>query len=321
MTIRMAALVAALALFPSAQTGAQSYPVKPIRLIVPFAPGGPNDVIGRVVALKVSELIGQPVIVDNRAGAGGAVGTALVGTAPPDGYTILISGTSSLAINPSLYKKLPYDPLKDFAPVSLVGTAPSLLTMHPSVPVKSMKDLIALAKARPGQLNYASGGIGSAPHLAGELLNSMAGIKMVHVPFKGGGPSLTGVMSGQADLFMGGMSAAMPPVKSGRLRGIAVTGPKRSEFMPNLPTVAETLPGYDVMNWYAIFAPAATPKEIIARLNSEIVKAMATPELRKRFADLATDAATSTPEELGAYHRSEIKKWAQVVKTAGIKAE
>ena len=288
---------------------------------MPFAPGGPNDVIGRVVALKVSELIGQPVIVDNRAGAGGAVGTALVGTAPPDGYTILISGTSSLAINPSLYKKLPYDPLKDFAPVSLVGTAPSLLTMHPSVPVKSMKDLIALAKARPGQLNYASGGIGSAPHLAGELLNSMAGIKMVHVPFKGGGPSLTGVMSGQADLFMGGMSAAMPPVKSGRLRGIAVTGPKRSEFMPNLPTVAETLPGYDVMNWYAIFAPAATPKEIIARLNSEIVKAMATPELRKRFADLATDAATSTPEELGAYHRSEIKKWAQVVKTAGIKAE
>src|SRR5687768_11040848 len=206
-------MAAALALFPAAQAGAQSYPVKPIRMIVPFAPGGPNDVIGRVVAQKVSEQIGQPVIVDNRAGAGGAVGTAAVGTAPPDGYTILISGTSSLAINPALYKKLPYDPLGDFAPVSLVGTAPSLLTIHPSVPVRSVKDLIALAKARPGQLNYASGGIGSAPHLAGELLNSMAGIKMVHVPFRGGGPSLTGVMSGQADLFMGGMSAAMPPVK------------------------------------------------------------------------------------------------------------
>lgn len=299
----------------------QSYPTKPVRLIVPFAAGGPNDVIGRVVAQKLSEQIGQAVVVDNRPGAGGAVGTAVVKNAPADGYTILISGTSSLAINPALYRKLPYDPIKDFAPVSLVGTAPSLLVMHLSVPVKTVKDLIALAHSRPGEINYASGGIGSAPHLAGELLNSMAKIKMVHVPFKGGGPSLTGVMTGQADLFMGGMSAALPPVKSGRLRAIAVTSTKRSQFTPEVPTIAETLPGYDVLNWYAIFAPALTPKEIVARLNSEIVKAMATPELKKRFEDLATDADTSSPDELGAYHARELKKWAQVIETAGIKAE
>lgn len=315
------ALVAALAVAHVPETAAQTYPTKPIRLVVPFAAGGPNDLIGRLIAQRVAEQIGQPVVVENRAGAGGAVGTAAVGTSPPDGYTLLISGTSSLAINPSLYKKLPYDPIADFAPVSLVGTAPSLLVMHPSVPVKTVKDLIAFARAKPGQLNFASGGIGSAPHLAGELLGSMAKVKLVHVPFKGGGPALAGVMSGQIELFMGGMSAAMPPVKGGRLRGIAVTSPKRSQFMPDVPAIAETLPGYDVVNWYAIFAPAGTPKEIVARLNTEIVKAMATPELQKRFADLATDAETSTPEQLGAYHRSEMKKWAQVVRDAGIKPE
>lgn len=314
--------LAALAASISPQVGAQTYPTKPLRLIVPFAPGGPNDVIGRVVAQKVTEQIGQTVVVDNRPGAGGAIGTGLAANAPADGYTLLISGTSSLAINPALYKKLPYDPIRDFAPVSLIGTAPSLVVVTPSLPVKTIKDLIALAKAKPGQINYASGGIGSAPHLAGELLNSMAGIKMVHIPFKGGGPSLTAVMSGQVHLFMGGMSAAMPPVKDGRLRGIAVTSPKRSQFMPDVPTIAESgLPGFDVVNWYAIFAPAATPKAIISRLNSEIVKAIAAPEIRKRFAALATDSETSTPEQLGAYHRREIKKWAQVVKTAGIKPE
>lgn len=317
----IAASIAALAAFPAPGASAQGYPVKPIRLIVPFAPGGPNDIVGRVVAQKVSELIGQPIIVDNRAGAGGAVGTAAVGVASPDGYTLLISGTSSLAINPGLYKKLPYDPIRDFAPVSLVGTAPSLLAMHPSVPVRSVKDLIALAKSRPEQINYASGGIGSAPHLAGELLNSMARIKMVHIPFKGGGPSLTGLMSGQADLFMGGMSAVIPPVRSGRLRGIAVTSLKRSQFMPELPTIAETLPGYDVVNWYAIYAPVATPKEIITRVNREFVRAMASPDVRNRFADLATDAASSTPEELAAYHRSELTKWANVIRAADIKTE
>jgi tripartite-type tricarboxylate transporter receptor subunit TctC len=319
----MKVAIAALAglVICATQTAAQTYPAKPIRLIVPFAAGGPNDVIGRVVATKLSELLGQTVVVDNRAGAGGAAGTALVGTAAPDGYTILISGTSSLAINPSLYKTLPYDPIRDFAPVSLVGTAPSLLVMHPSMPVKTIKDLIALAQAKPGQINYASGGIGSAPHLAGELLNAMAKINMVHVPYKGGGPSLTAVMAGQVHLFMGGLSAAMPPVKDGRLRGIAVTSPKRSQFLPDTPTIAETVPGYDVVNWYAIFAPAKTPAPIVSRLNAEIVKALAAPEVRKRFTDLALDADTSTPEELGAYLGREIKKWAQVVKTAGIKPE
>ena len=317
----ISASIVALVAVAAHDAAAQSYPTKPIRLVVPFAAGGPNDVIGRVVAQKVSEQIGQAIVVENRPGAGGAVGTAVVKDSPPDGYTILISGTSSLAINPALYKKLPYDPLKDFTAVSLVGTAPSLLVMHPSVPVKTVRDLIALARSRPGQINYASGGIGSAPHLAGELLNSMAKIKMVHIPFRGGGPSLTGVMTGQADLFMGGLSAALPPVKAGRLLAIAVTSTKRSQFVPQIPTIAETLPGYDVLNWYAIFAPAAAPKDIVSRLNSEIVKAMATPELKKRFHDLGTDASTSTPEELGAYHAREMKKWAQIVQSAGIKVE
>ena len=299
-----------------------AYPTRPIRMIVPYPPGSGTDFTAREVSALYSKALGQPVVIDNRPGAGGAVGTALAANASADGYTLLISGTSSLAINPALYKKLPYDPIRDFAPVSLIGTAPSLLVVTPSLPVKTIGDLIALAKSKPGQINYASGGIGSAPHLAGELLNSMADIKMVHVPFKGGGPSLTGVMSGQVHLFLGGMSAAMPPVKDGRLRGIAVTSPKRSQFMPDVPTIAESgLPGFDVVNWYAIFVPAATPGPIVSRLTTEIVKALAAPEIRKRFAALATDAESSTPEQLGAYHRSEMKKWAQVVKTAGIKPE
>lgn len=316
-----AVVMGALLFSVAGEAPAQAYPTKPIRLVVPFAAGGPNDVIGRVIATKVSDQLGQPIVIDNRPGAGGAVGTALVKSAPADGYTLLISGTSSLAINPALYANLPYDALRDFAPVSLVGTAPSLLVVNASSPIRSVKELIAAAKAKPGGLNYASGGIGSAPHLAGELMNAMAGVRMVHVPFKGGGLALAGVMSDQAQLFMGGMSAAMPAVKSGRLRGIAVTSLKRSQFAPDVPTVAETLPGYDVVNWYAVFAPAGTPKPVIARLNGEIVKAMATPELKARFADLATDADTSTAEELAKYHRSELAKWAKVVKAAGIKPE
>ncbi len=298
------------------------YPTKPIRLLVPFPPGGPNDILGRVLAQKLSEQLGQQVVIDNRGGAGGIVGAETVARASADGYTLLFGGTASLAINPGLRKSLPYDALKDFAPVSLVGTAPSLLTINPQVPVKSVKDLIALAQAKPGQLNFASAGVGTPPHLAGELFNSMAGVKMVHVPYKGGGPALTELLAGQVGIYFSGISSVLPFVKEGKLRGVAVTSSQRTAILPDMPTVAESgLPGYEVGNWYAIVAPAATPRNIIARLNGEITKALAAPDVRKRFLDLAADPLGSTPEALAKYNRSELDKWARVIKSAGIQPE
>jgi tripartite-type tricarboxylate transporter receptor subunit TctC len=301
---------------------AQGFPTKAIRMIVPFPPGGPNDILGRVVAQKLTDQIGQQVVVDNRGGAGGIIGAELAARAAPDGYTLLLGGTASLSINPSLHRKLPYDPIKDFAPVSLVGTAPSILIIHPSVPVKSVKELIDLAKAKPGHLNFASAGIGTPPHLAGELFKSMAGVDMVHVPYKGGGPALTDLLAGQVGIYFSGISSALPFVREGKLRGIAVTSARRTAVMPEMPTIAESgLPGYEVGNWYAIVAPAATPKAIVIRLNHEIVKTLAVADVKKRFLELAADTLGSTPEELTAYNRSEIAKWAKVIKTAGIKPE
>lgn len=301
---------------------AQGFPTKAIRMIVPFPPGGPNDILGRVVAQKLTDQIGQQVVVDNRGGAGGIIGAELAARAAPDGYTLLLGGTASLSINPSLHRKLPYDPIKDFAPVSLVGTAPSILITHPSVPVKTVKQLIDLAKAKPGHLNFASAGIGTPPHLAGELFKSMAGVDMVHVPYKGGGPALTDLLAGQVGIYFSGISSALPFVREGRLRGIAVTSARRTAVMPEMPTIAESgLPGYEVGNWYAIVAPAATPKAIVIRLNHEIVKTLAVPDVKKRFIELAADTLGSTPEELTAYNRSEISKWAKVIKSAGIKPE
>jgi tripartite-type tricarboxylate transporter receptor subunit TctC len=299
-----------------------AYPSRPVRLLIPFPPGGPNDILGRVVAQKLTEQLGQPVVIDNRGGAGGVVGAELAARAVPDGHTLMLGGTASLAINPGLQPSLPYDPIKDFAPVSLLGTAPSLLTTHPSVPVKSVKDLIALAQSKPGQLNFASAGNGTPPHLAGELFKSMTGVNMVHVAYKGGGPALTELLAGQIGIYFSGISSVLPFVKDGKLRGIAVTSAKRTAVMPDTPTVAESgLPGYEVGNWYAIVAPAATPKPIIMRLNAEIAKTLALPEIKKRFFDLAADAQASTPEELGKYNRSELAKWAKVIKSAGIKLE
>jgi tripartite-type tricarboxylate transporter receptor subunit TctC len=291
-------------------------------MIVPFAPGGPNDVLGRIVALKVSEQIGQQVVIDNRSGAGGSTGTALAAAAPPDGYTLLFSGTSSLAINPSLYAKLPYDALRDFAPVSLAGTAPSLLAVHPSVPARTVKALIAIARTSPGKLNYASGGVGGTPHLAGELFKSLAQVDVVHVPFRGAGPALVALASGQVDMYVGGISSVLPMVRDKRIRPIAVTSAKRTPLMPEMPTFIESgMRGYEVVNWYAVVAPAATPKPVIAKLNAEIVKALASPDVKKRFADLGTDAASSTPEQLAAYHREDLARWAKVIKAAKIQPE
>jgi tripartite-type tricarboxylate transporter receptor subunit TctC len=311
----------AFALFAT-HAAAQDYPSKPIRMIVPFPPGGPNDILGRVVAQKLTEQMGQQVVADNRAGAGGIIGTELAARSAPDGYTLLLSGTASLSINPSLHKKLPYDPLKDFAPISLMATAPSILVTHPSVAVRSVKELIAFAKAKPGQLNFASAGLGTPPHLAGELFKHMAGIDMVHVPYKGGGPALTDLLGGQVNLYFSGISSALPFVKDGKLRGIAVTSSKRTPLMPDMPTISESgLPGYEVGNWYAMLAPAGTSASIVNRLNAQIVKALAASEVRKRFTELAADPVGSTPAQLAAYNRSELIKWAQVIKAAGIKPE
>jgi tripartite-type tricarboxylate transporter receptor subunit TctC len=291
-------------------------------MIVPFPPGGPNDILGRVVAQKLSEQLGQQVVIDNRGGAGGIIGAELAARAVADGYTLLFGGTASLAINPSLHKKLPYDPLRDFAAVSLVGTAPSLLTVHPSLPVKNVKDLIDLAKARPGQLNFVSAGVGTPPHLAGELFKNMTGIDMVHVPYKGGGPALTDLLAGQVGIYFSGISSVLPYVREGRLRGLAVTSAKRTAVMPDMPTIAESgLPGYEVGNWYAIVAPAATSRAIITQLNREIIRALTEPGVKKRFVELAADPVGSTPDALTAYNRSEIAKWASVIKSSGIKPE
>jgi tripartite-type tricarboxylate transporter receptor subunit TctC len=308
--------------FTALTAGAQEFPTRSVRMIVPFAPSGPNDVLGRILAQKLSERMGQQVIIENRSGAGGSTGTAAVAVAPADGYTLLFSGTSSLAINPSLYKKLPYNAIKDFAPVSLAGTAPSLLATHLSVPAKTVKELIAIAKTSPGKLNYGSGGIGGTPHLASELFKSLANINIVHVPFRGAGPALVALVSGQVDIYIGGISSILPMVRDRRIRPIAVTSAKRTALLPEMPTFIESgVPGYEVVNWYAVVAPALTPRPVISKLNTEIVNALAAPDVTKRFADLGTDAASSTPEQLGAYHREDLARWEKVIKVANIQPE
>lgn len=299
----------------------QDYPVKPVRVIVPFPAGGPNDVLGRIVVQKMSEQLGQVFIVDNRSGAGGGTGTIAAAGAVPDGYTLLFSGTSSLAINPSLYK-VAYDPLRDFAPIGLAGTAPSLLALHPSVPARSIKELISLAKARSERLNYASGGIGGTPHLAGELLKTVAQMPMEHVPFRGSSPALTALASGEVDVYIGGMASMLQLANARRIRAIAVTSARRTPLMPTMPTFIESgVPGYEILNWYAMVAPAATPLQVVNRLNAALIKALAVSDVAKRFADLGTDATGSTPEQLANYQRQELAKWAKLIKAAGIKAE
>lgn len=309
-----------MALSPLA--GAQEYPSRPIRMVVPFAPGGPNDVLGRVVAQRMSELLGQQLLIDNRAGAGGSTGTALVAASPPDGYTLLFSGTSSLAVNPSLYKTLPYDPIKDFTPVGLAGRAPSLLVTHPSVPSTTLRELVGLAKAHPGKINFGSGGIGGSPHLAGELLQSLAGVRLVHVPYRGAAPALTALTTGEVDMYIGGIAAVLPVVTQRRARPLAVSSGKRTALLPDVPTFIESgIPGYELENWYAVVAPTGTPNAVIERLNGVLVRSLASADVRQRFSDLGTDAVSSTPDQLAAYHRLELAKWARVIKAAGVQAQ
>ena len=320
---RLSSLVCMLALASAAGLAwAQAYPEKPIRMVVPFAAGGPLDIMTRPLAQKLHEALRNPVVIDNRAGANGIIGIDNVAKSPPDGYSLVISTGGTHAIGPHVYAKLPYDVFKDFTPVSLFVTLPELLVVHPALPVRTLKDLVALAKARPNQLNFGSSGTGGTPHLAGELLMIAANIRMVHVPYKGMGPATIDLIGGQLQLVFADLPVLLQQVKADKLRPLAVGTQKRAASLPNVPTMAESgFPQIEVYNWYALFAPANTPKPIIARLNAEIAKVMNTPEMKSFAQSQGTEAVSSTPEELAAIHKLEFDKWGAVVKTAGIKAE
>jgi len=297
------------------------YPVKPIRLIVPYPPGGGTDIIARPLAQKLTENLGQQVIVDNRGGAGGNIGMEFVAKSAPDGYTLVVGLTAQLAVNPSLFPKLPYDPLRDFAPITLLGDQPYLLVVHPSVPAQSVKEFIALARARPGQLTYASSGNGSGAHLAGEMLKSMARIDLVHVPYKGAGLAMPDLIAGQVQFSFITHTTSGPLLQSGRLRALGVTTAKRSPALPDLPAIAETLPGYDSAVWYGVLAPAGTPREIVARLNREILRVLGSADFHQRFTMAAVAPIGSTPEQLGDYIKSEIARWAKLVRESGARID
>jgi tripartite-type tricarboxylate transporter receptor subunit TctC len=314
-----AALIAAV--FVAGTAAAQTYPARPVRMVVPFPAGGPTDIVGRTMAQKMSELLGQQVIVDNRGGAGGMIGTEQVAKAAPDGYTMLMGTIGGIAVAMSLQPNRGYDTLRDFAPITQSVTVTNILVLHPSVPAKNVKELLAIAKTKKGGLNYASSGAGTVTHLAGELFKLMGKVDITHVPFKGGAPALTALLSGEVDMSYENSLVVLPHVKSGKVRALAVTGQKRSRLMPELPTIAETLPGYNASGWYGLFVPAATPKPIIARLSSESIKVLKMPDVIERLSSQGAEPVGSTPEEFGAYVRSEIDKWANLVKVANMKAD
>ena len=318
-----AVLLAALVAFSPFAARAQSdaYPSKPIRFILPFPPGGGTDILGRLLAERLARRLGQPVVIENRGGAGGNVGAEAAARSAPDGYTIVLVAPS-LAISPSLYKKLAYDPVKDFAPVSLVATVPNVMVTNPSIPAKTLSEFIALAKSKPGAMNFGSGGSGTSNHLAGELFNIVAGVRLVHVPYKGVNLAMNDVMSGNVQLVIIGIPAAAPHIKAGKLRALAVIDSKRAAALPDVPTAAEAgLKDFDVTTWYGVLAPAGTPRPIVTRLNAEIVAVMNSSEMKERLATMATEPVTGTPEEFGDLIRREIAKWAKVVHAAGLKAD
>jgi tripartite-type tricarboxylate transporter receptor subunit TctC len=302
--------------------GAASYPSKPIRIIVGFAPGGATDLTARLVAQRLTEGWGQPVIVENRPGASGMIGAEFVAKSPPDGYTLVMATQTSHAVAPSLYRKVAYDPVRDFSPITVAASSALLLVLHPSMPPRSVKELIALAKSRPGELSFASGGVGSSPHMAAELLNSMAGIRIVHIPYKGESPGLADVIGGQVPMMFSNLPTSLPHVKSGKLKALAVSGARRSVLAPEFPTVAETgLPGFEVLTWFGLFAPAAVAKDLIVKLNAEIVRSLNHPEVRAKIAALGLEIVANSPDEFAAYLQSEIVKWAKVVKDSGARAD
>jgi tripartite-type tricarboxylate transporter receptor subunit TctC len=299
---------------------AADYPSRPVRLVVPFAAGGPSDIIGRLIAIKLTDTLGQPVVVDNRGSAGGIVGFEIAARAVPDGHTLLLGGGSGLTQNPSLYLKLPYDGIRDFQPITQLTAGPNLLSVHPSVHAKSVQELINLAKAKPGQINFGSAGTGN--RLASELFKIAAGIDIVNVPYKGTGQAITDLVGGQVQMMMINMIAALPQVKAGKLRGLAVTTLKRSSVLPEVPTIAESaLPGFEVNSWHGFFAPAKTPAAIVARLHTDAVKILNQPEVRDRFVSQGLEPVGSTPDALKAYIKDETVKYAKLIRQVGIKPE
>ncbi len=300
---------------------ANNYPAKPIRIIVPYVAGGPSDLFARAVGQLLTEAWSQPIIIDNRPGASGNVGIAAAARAPADGYT-LNTVTIAFAVSPALDTRLGYDPVKDFTPISLLASINNLLVVHPALPVKSVKELIAFATARPGQVTFASGGAGGAQHLAGELFSNLANVKLTHIPYKGSAPGLTALIGGETMIGFADMVITLPHVKSGRLRALAVTGSQRSSLVPDLPTIAEAgLPGYSVTAWFGLLAPAATPPDIVNRISAEIQKGFRTPLMHERFLALGADPAGGSPDQFAAFIKSEMAKWAKLVKSAGIRGE
>jgi len=315
---RCASLAFAAAIFAAGGACAQTYPSKEIRFVAPFPPGGPADILSRIIGQHLSERWGQQVVIDNRAGAGGNIGADIVAKSPHDGYTMLMGFVGTHAINSSLYRDMPFDPVKDFEPVALVAMVTIILVVDPSVPAKSVKELVALAKLRPDALTFGSPGNGTPQHLAGELFNTMAGIKLMHVPYKGAVPALTDLLGGRLSMIFSSMPPAVPYIKSGKLRALGVTSGARSPATPDVPTIAQSgLPGYEVINWYGVLVPAKTPKEIVAKLNAEIVNIMNLPAVKERLAAQGAESYTSSPDQFADYIKKETEKWAKVVKFSG----
>ena len=320
MTIRIPVLLALALIAATAVAQGTAYPAKPVRIVVPSSPGGGTDILARVLAQKLSESQGQQFVVENRPGAGQVIGIEAVARSAPDGYTLLMAA-SAIVINEVLYAKPPYDTLRDFVPVTLGASLPNILVVHPALPVKSVRELIALAKARPGQLNYSSAGSGTSPHLSMELFRLMAGITLTHVPYKGTGPATVDLVAGQVQLSMPNVLTALPQIKGGKLRGLGVTSAKRATGLPDIPAIAETLPGYEAIQWYGLLAPAGTPREIVNKVQAETARILVLPEVKARLAADGADAVGNRPEEFAAYIRTEIAKWGKVAKAGGIKLE
>jgi tripartite-type tricarboxylate transporter receptor subunit TctC len=300
----------------------QTYPAKPVRVIVPYPPGGGNDTLGRLFAAKLSERMGQSFVVENRPGAGTMIGTEAAAKSTPDGYTILLSSIATHALSPNLYARVPYDPIKDFAPITLLGIAPTVMVVNKDLAARTLGELVSLAKAQPGNFTYASGGNGTPPHINGEVFKSVAGVDLLHVPYKGGGPALADLIAGRVHVMLDTAASAMPHVRGGRLRALAISAPQRSPEYPDVPTFAEAgLPQYETNAWYSMHAPAGTPPDIVRRLNSELVAILRDPDILARFKQLSTEPVGNSPEEFGAFVRAELDKYARIIKAANIRLD
>jgi tripartite-type tricarboxylate transporter receptor subunit TctC len=316
--VRLCVVMVGLLILAPVASAQQAFPTKPVRMIVPYPPGGTADILGRMLADKLGEAWGQPVIVENRAGAAGTIGVDAAAKAAPDGYTMVLGVTGPLTIAPSLNPQLQYDPLRDLAPITLVAAVPSLVAVHPSVPAHSLRELIELARSQPGKLTFASAGTGTSVHIAGELLKAMGGVDILHVPYKGGAPALNDVMGGQVSMIIENMPQLLPHVRAERIRALAVTSARRSTAMPDVPAVAELLPGYEATTWFGLLARAGTPPDLLKKVQSDVAKAVALPDARERLTKLGAEAIASSPEAFGAHLRAELARFAKVIKDAGI---